>query len=164
MKLFRKGLIVLLFFLVSGCNVYYSEIKSKPELQETVVLNNEQVALLNSIINYLKNEKSFLGNEMIIDSLDLVDTIFIKTKDTTLCKKKYLYFNNILSPTNNIGSCDNSIYKGRCLDVSFVLLSEDEINFSYIKPSGTSYEGYLRVFYNNDKRIVCCLKYGIGTQ
>lgn len=155
-------LFLVLLFSISSCNVYYSEINPKQEVEEVIGSDPEQEALLVGVIDYLKKEKSFGSDEMIIDSLDLIDTIFIKTKDTTLCKKKYFYFNNILTPTIKVGSFDYPKHGGRCLDVSFSLLSNNEIDFSYNKLHGSNYHGSLRFYYDVDKRIFCCVNYGIS--
>ena len=125
--------------------VGYGEAALPPYLGETQ----------NSVIDFLKKEKSFGSDEMIIDSLDLIDTIFIKTKDTTLCKKKYFYFNNILTPTIKVGSCDYPKHGGRCLDVSFTLLSNNEID-NIILPSNITWLNELNIDNNNIKNIYIC--------
>ncbi len=156
----RSVIIIISLFIISGCYVSYPTEVNKSEVYLSDI---EQEKLLKEIIDYLKKAKRHLDKEMVLDSNDLQDTIFITTRDTTLCGKKYFYYNNIITPTNSISPCDYPDPKGGCLKISFEFLSYKKVEFVFNKKHGGVYNGYFKFFEENNKRIFHSINYSIGS-
>jgi hypothetical protein len=146
----KKNIIMsFLVWALSGCIVHNLE---QEEMHQRLIIELEQEKLSVDVINFLKTLKNFDKTEMILDSVSLVDTIFVTTSDTTLCSKKYLFYNNVLVPTTLTSPCDYSKPRRMCLTINYELISSRNIiEFKFYKQTEKIIEGYFHYIDKNGK-------------